>query len=257
MNEITKFTEEEMLHWTRIQLEKREITSSRKKKKEELKHALYEIFFLEEKMTVEDIERFYIPFGQAGYLTARQKFELMLYILEKNYGNCSCFLDGAENYGVVTEEDIEVIYLEWLKENLILLSDDEKKDFFIQTWMDRLGLGVLEVLNRVAPDGILLGEFCPEIYEKEYPERRIAVCSGGIVIRLPFLEMSDKEELIRLIRCVIAAENKKELTMMEPMQDFVREDGTCITAVRPPLGKEWGLRILFGTARKRGSEWKK
>lgn len=257
MNKITQFTEEELMLWIRTQLEKRAILCGRKQNKEELRNVLYEIFFVEGRMAAEDIEQFYIPFGQAGYLTARQKFELMLYVLEKDYGNCSCFLDGAENYGVVTEDDIELIYLEWLKEDRILLSEDEKKDFFIQTWMDRLGLGILEVLYRVAPDGILIGELCPGFYEKEYPEKRIAVCAGGIVIRLKFLELENGEELIRVIRCVIAAENKKELTMMEPIQDFVKEDGTCITAVRPPVGKEWGLRILFGTARKRGREWKK
>lgn len=256
MRKITQLSEEEILLWIRTQLEKREFLSGRKPEKEKLKETLYEILFLEQKMTVKEIEQFFIPFGQAGFLTPRQKFELMLYILEKDYGNCCCFLDGAENYGVVTEEDIEAIYKEWLKEERIFLTEEEKKEFFVQSLMDQLGLGVMEVLNRVAPDGILLGEFCPEFYGKECPEKRIAVCSGGVVIRLPFLAMKNREELIRIVRCVIAKENKRELSIMEPMLDFVKEDGTCITAVRPPVGKEWGIRILFGAARKRGCEWK-
>jgi len=256
MKKITQLSEEELLLFIRVQLEKREILLSRNPKKEKIRQALYEILFVEQKMTVEDIERLYIPFGQAGYMTSRQKFEVMLYVLEKEYGSCSCFLDGAENYGVVTEEDIEIIYSEWLKEERAYLTEMEKKDFFIQTLMDCLGFGVLEVLNRVAPDGILLGEFCPDFHGKEGPEGRIAVCSGGVVIRLPFLAMKSREELIKIVRSVIATENKRELTIVEPMQDFVKEDGTCITAIRPPVGKEWGIRILFGVARKRGREWK-
>lgn len=256
MNKIVQLSEEELLQWIKSQLEKREFYSGRWKEKDKLKEMLYEIIFYEQGITLEEIENAFIPFSQAGYLSSRQKFELMLYMLEKEYGNCSCFLDGAENYGVVTEEDIEVIYVEWLKEECFILSEEEKMEFFVQTIMDRLGLGVLEVLNRVAPDGILLGEFCPKVNEKECMEERIAVCSGGVVIRLPFLAMKNKEELIRIIRCVIASENKRELTIAEPMQDFVKEDGTCITAIRPPVGKDWGIRILFGAARKRGCQWR-
>ena len=238
-----------------MQLERREFMGWRYEK-DKLRQALWEIFFTEQKVTAREIEQFFIPFDQAGYLSARQKFELMLFVLEKDYGNCRSFLDGAENFGVVTEEDIELIYGEWRQEGRVFLSDNEKEEFFIQTIADRLGLGVFEVLNRVAPDGILLGEFCPEIYGQESPEQRIAVCAGGVVIRLPFLAVEDKEEMIRIIRCVVA-ENRKELTVAEPFQDFVKEDGTCVTAVRPPVGKEWGIRILFGAARKRGCEWKK
>ena len=53
----------------------------------------------------------------------------------------------------------------------------------------------------------------------------------------------------------IAKENKKELTMMEPLLDYVCEDGTCLTAIRPPAGKDWGLRILYGASRKEVTAW--
>lgn len=257
MLEIAQLSEEHFFQWVKIQLEKRGIFSSIYKEKELLKEVLYEMLFYEQGMTVEDIENYFVPFGQAGYLTSRQKFEIILFVLEKDYGNCCWFLQGSEEDYVITEEDIEDLYMQWLQEERLFLSEEEKKEFFVQNLSDRLGLGILEVMNRVAPDGILLGSLCPAFYEQEAAEERIAVCSRGNIIRLPFMAVSSKEELIRIIKCFLCMEEKEELTIINPIMDFVKEDGTCITAVRPPVSQEWGIRILFGTARKEEVMWKK
>ncbi len=257
MLELIQLSKEEFLEWMKVQLEKREVWPVRKVDRNKLKEAVYEILFYEQGLTAEEIERFFIPYSQSGYLSTRQKFEIMLYVLEKDYGNSYLFLGGNEQYYAVTEEDIEEIYVQWLQEERLFLSEEDKKDFFIQTILDNFELGLLEVLKRVAPDGILLGEFCPPAYEQEAAETRIAVCAGGAVIRLLFLELQNQEELILLIKCVLAAENKGELTLMEPVLDFVKEDGTCITAVRPPEREDWGIRILYGAGKKGGIAWKK
>ena len=83
-------------------------------------------------------------------------------------------------------------------------------------------------------------------------EEKVAVCFNGMIIRLPFLELESREELIRIIKCAVSKANKGELTMIEPILDFVCEDGTCMTAIRPPAGKDWGIRILYGASRKGG-----
>ena len=44
--------------------------------------------------------------------------------------------------------------------------------------------------------------------------------------------------------------------MDTPILDFVKDDGTCITAVRPPVGQDWGIRILFGAARREAQIWR-
>ncbi len=256
MKDIVRLSEEEFFQWLKVQLEKREFINGRRLEKEKMKEELYDILFYEQCLTVEDIEQFFIPFGQAGYLSSRQKFEIMLFVVEKDYGRSCLFLEGAEDYKIVTAEDIEVTYMQWLSENRLFLSEEEKKEFFVQSLMDSLGLGVLEVLNRAAKDGILVGEFCPALYEQENVEERIAVCMDGTVVRLPFLAVENKEELIRLIKFALAMENKGELTLMQPILDYVKEDGTCVTAVRPPVGRDWGIRILYGAARKEGLEWR-
>jgi len=257
MLEMVQFSEEDFFQWLKMQLEKREFCISKNKEKEKIKEILYEILFYEQGMTVEDIEQFFIPFGQSGYLTSRQKFEIILFILEKDYGSCWWFLQETENDYVITGDDIEELYLQWLKEERLFLSEEEKIEFFVQNLADRLGLGILEVLNRVAPDGILVGNLCPAFYEQEATEHRIAVCSRGRIIRLPFLAVDCKEELIRIIKCLLCQEEKEELTLINPILDFVKEDGTCITAVRPPAGQDWGVRILFGSARKEVIDWRK
>lgn len=256
MREFAGFSQEEFFQWIKMQLEKREIWVGQRSEKETIKKELYEILFYEHGMTAEEIEYYFVPFGQAGYLTPRQKFEIILFIMEKEYGNGYIFWEGTEKYGVITVEDIEALYLQWAIEDRLYLSEEEKKEFFIQNITDFLGLGILEVLKRAAPSGILIGELCPSFYEEEEVNERIAICSEGTVIRLPFLALENKEELIRIIKYVIALENKGELTMIEPIMDFVRDDGTCITAVRPPAGKDWGIRILYGAARKDNRGWK-
>lgn len=256
MLEIVQLSEEDFFQWLMIQLEKREFRREKWKEKDKLKEMLYEILFYEQGLTVEDIECFFIPFGQAGYLTVRQKFEIILYALRKEYGSFFLYFEGAEKIYTMTEEEVNDMYFQWFQDERLLFSEEEKMDFFIQNIMDKLGLGILEVLSRVASDGILVGEFCPAFYGQERAEERVAVCSQGTIIRFPFLAIKNKEELIRIIKCVLLLENKGELTMIEPMQDFVKEDGTCVTAIRPPAGKDWGIRILYGAARKEVFEWK-
>lgn len=255
MIDLTKFTEEDFIQWLKAQVEKREFMCGCRFGKEQIKETIYGILFDEQKITVDEIEHYFIPFHQAGYLSPRKKFEIMLYVLEKEYGKSYMFIEGRSDYCTVTDDDVEDMYLQWFLEERLFLSNEEKKEFFVQSLMDRLGLGVLAVLERVSPDGILLGELCPAIYEFERAEKRVAVCFGGMVIRLPFLEIETTDELIRIIKYAIARENKRELTMMEPMLDFTCEDGTCLTAIRPPAGREWGLRILYGASRKEVTGW--
>ena len=255
MIDIRQFSEENFMGWLKSQLEKREFMNGHRFGKEQLKEEIYEILFKERGFTIDDIEQYFIPFGQSGYLSPRIKFEIMLFVLEKEYGRSYMFVEGKENYYVVTSQDVEDMYLQWSLEDRLFLYEDEKKEFFVQTLMDRLDLGVIHVLERISPDGILLGELCQPFYEWERTEERVAVCFHGMVIRLPFLKIESKEELIRIIKCAIAKENKGELTMMEPMLDFTCEDGTCLTAIRPPAGRDWGIRILYGAARKEVAAW--
>ena len=255
MIDIGHFQDEDFIQWLKEQLEKQEYMSGFRFEKEIMRDVLYEILFQEQKITVEDIEHFFIPFGQAGYLSARKKFELMLFILEKEYGKSYMFVEGKEDYCTVTDKDVEDVFLQWALEGRLYLSEEEKKEFFVQSIMDRLGLGVLEVLQRVAPDGILLGELCPMLHEWERLEERVAVCFNGMIIRLPFLALESREELIRIIKYAVSREDRGELTLMEPMLDFVREDGTCMTAIRPPAGRDWGIRLLYGASRKDRIGW--
>lgn len=254
MTHVTELKDHEFFQWLRNQLEKKEPAYGRLLERNQLWEAIYEILFLEQQLTVEEIERFFIPFGQSGFLTPRQKFELMLFVLEKDYGNSVLWMEAENPVQEITGQDVEEIYLQWLAEERLYLSEEEKKEFFIQSLTDRLGFGILEVLKRTMPDGILMGELCPSQGE-EAEEQRIAVYNRGKVTHLPFLALENKEELIRIIKYVVAMENRGELTALEPIWDFVREDGTCITAVRPPAGKGWGIRILYGAAGKEGKGW--
>ena len=256
MNSKIRYSEKELVTWIKKQLEKREFMNGVRLTESEVWDCIYEILFLELNFQVEEIEQYFIPFGQAGFLSARRKLEIMLFILQKDYGHSFWFLQEIQDISVIREETIEQIYLTWALEGRLYLSEEEKKEFFVQVLADQMGLGVVAVLQRLALDGIMLGVLCPAL-EKENAEKRIAICNHGKVIWLPFLEIEEKLELIRIMKQIIAKENKGELTMIEPFWECVREDGSCITAVRPPAGEDWGIRILYGASRKEQILWER
>ncbi len=257
MNNILQLSEEDFFQWVQKQLERRKCLYGCNQEQGFLKEELYDILFYEQNLTSQEIERYFIPFRQAGYLSPRRKFELMLFVMEKDYGESFLFLEGTGPQNAISEFDIERAYQQWLLEERMYLSEEEKKEFFVQYLTDKLGLGMLEVLKRVAPDGILIGELCPILKNLECTETRTAICADGMVIHLPFLTIESHEELVRIIKHFLALENRGELTEKEPVLDFVREDGTSITAVRPPAAQNWGLRILYGAAKKGGQMWRK
>lgn len=247
MNEII-LSKEELEQWLQEQVEKREYIQGHSLDREEIQKEVYSILFEEQQLQVDDMERMYLPFGQSGYWSARDKFELMVYVMEREfYNGALCFFESIGQEVDMSEEEVEELYYQWSMEGYLILSEDEKKDFFVQKLTDDMLFGVVEVLKRVSPEGFLLGEFCPPLYEEEPLSRRVAIYSRTGVIRLPFLE-TEEEELIRIIKGVVAKENKGELTMYDSLWECVREDGTCITAVRPPAGKNWGLRVLYAAA---------
>ena len=245
MIDLIRLSEEGFMNWLKSQLQKREFMYGHCFTEQETKENIYELLFQQRKTRVRDIEEYFIPFCQAGYLSPRQKLELMLFVLEKDYGNSYGFLYELEGKSVVRDALIEEIYLAWALEDRLILSVEEKREFFVQTLTDRIRLGGLEVLKRLALDGIMLGECCPPAKD-EPPEKRAAICSNGKIIWMPFLAIEDGTELIRIIKRVVAEENRGELTAMDPFWECVREDGTCITAIRPPAAKYWGLKIFYG-----------
>ena len=249
-------TEKDFLAWLREQLEKREFICGHRFERAEMMKQIFDVLFMENRMTVMDVEQYFLPFGQAGYLSARTKFELMWYVLRKDgWEDPQFLLDTLARDNVITGEEVDRIYLQWTSEDRLILSEEEKVEFFLLCLWERLECGVMEVLQQMAEEGVLIGEFCPSLYEGEPVEERIALCREGKPLYLPFLKMEDKEEMIRVIRKMIAKENRGELTILNPIWDCVTEDGTCITAVRPPAGSNWGIRILYSAAGKGKRRW--
>ena len=255
MIDLVRLSDEGLINWLRARLQKWEFMYGHAFSEQEICENIYKMLFQERRTRLKDIEQYFIPFSQANYLTAKQKLEIMIFVLEKERGNRYQFLCELGRTSIVNEQWIDKLYLNWIVEDRLHLSPEDKKAFFVRSLSDRLGLGVFSLLERIALDGILLGELCPSP-NNEPPEKRIAVYNNGKIIMLPFLALEDKEELIRIIKAVVARENNGELTVMEPFWECVRDDGTYMTAVRPPTGKDWGLRILYMSG-ERSKEWEK
>lgn len=253
---IEQMSEAEFLGWLREQIGKREFMYGKRFNFEEMQKELYDILFGEYRLTIEEVERYFLPFGQSGYLSPKCKFELMWFVLQKDgISNPDYLFESLECGEVITGEEVEHHYEMWSLEDRLILTEEEKIEFFLLCILEKMGCGVLELLQQIAEEGVLLGELCPSLYEGEPPEKRVAVFRDGKLVYLPFLGVESKEELIRIIQVTIQKENKGELTMMDPIWDCVRDDGTCITAVRPPAGANWGIRILYSAAGKERRRW--
>ena len=173
MSEIVYLSEEEFFQWLKIQLEKRESGSGRWKEKDKLKDTLYEILFCEQGLTVEDIEFAFIPFGQGGYLTIRQKFEILLYALEREYGSSLLFFTGVNKDYTMTEDDVNDLYFQWMQEERLFFSDEEKKAFFVQNLMEKRREKYEAAADIViVTDGKSEMEICEEVIQRLLDEEK-------------------------------------------------------------------------------------
>lgn len=228
--------------------------------KKEVCTQLEELLYGKWRITAEQIEECYYPFGQSGYLTVRQKFEIMLYLASKEAhgnGRKQLFVRtgwNAEEKEEIRREDVEKAYLRLLEEEWIQLCEADKKALFTGLVYEPFGYGIVERLLEQETEGVLAGELFWQAYqergaeenrkEAKVSEAGIGVLEQGRLIRLKFLRFSGKEELCRITKRLVCMGGRGELTVVKPEWNICFADGTMGHAVRPPKSREWGFEII-------------
>ncbi len=227
-------------------------------RKKEVCRQLRELLYGKWNITTEQIERCYVPFGQAGYLSAKQKFEIMLYLASKEAhgnGRKQLFSHAGWKEGEITEitgKNVEEAYLRFLEEEWIQLGDADKKILFTEWVYEPFGYGTVEQLLGQETEGVFAGELFWKAYGKgsslewteKVSEHGIGILEQGRLIRLGFLGFANKEELCRITKRLVCIGGRGELTVAEPEWKMRCIDGTVGYAVRPPKAEGWGFEII-------------
>lgn len=212
------------------------------------------VLFQELDLSVEIIERYYIPFQQSGYLSIMQKFTILLWSASRiSEGNGAAMLleqmewkttDRNTLYG----KDVEQLYLNWKEKDLLELSEADKKKLFVEAVCFSEEVQVLEQLINQNPGQILAGEYMRQRWSdnsKKQSFEMIGVCLNEMPVLLDFLSFSEEERMISYIQSMVAQYNNGELTAAMPVWE-----GNGVKAIRPPAG-EWGFAISAERSNKR------
>lgn len=215
--------------------------------KEEMCRQIAELLYEELSLTTERIEQYYLPFGQAGFLTVRQKFERMLFLAAKRApGNGRRQLFSMAGWDVaekseITAEDVETLYLKWCEEERTFLTPEEKQHFLTESLYEPFGYGILERLMEEETEGLCAGAVFDCGKEKAW--ETIRVLSGGRWIRLAFLAFENEAELCRVTKRLVCMSGTGELTVATPKLMWCCQDETRCVAVGPPAAESWGFAI--------------
>lgn len=227
-------------------------------------------------VTEETIEQC-MPFSTPESLSAREMFDIMMYLKSKsNYktafqriaeeNNWFQPKETADGYHyIVTKEDVENAYAS----KLPYLSYADKLDIVTGRIYSYFGHGVIDTLRDNAVDGIAGGQsgLASESYDyrnrtassqedeaKRYAYDSIWVQCKGIWIHLDFLSFQSAQELERVTRALIKYDAPYELTRNRPKIFTDMKDGSRVTAMRPPLCETWTFFVRKFESAPRGLE---
>ncbi|MGN0506981.1 MAG: hypothetical protein ACI4FZ_10495 [Lachnospiraceae bacterium] len=221
--------------------------------KEEVCKQIGELLYGQLNISTEQVESRYYPFGQAGYLSVRQKFEIMLYLAAKEApgsGRKQLFQRAGwngENITNVSGNEVEEQYLRFWEEGWITLQEIDKKVLLIKRIYEIFGYGILESLMEQETEGLFAGVLFWDAFRQrrvsEKPEDGVGVLEKGSIVRLEFLSFPSKEELCRITRRLVCMGGRGELTAASSEWSIVCADGTRARAVCPPKFQGWGIEL--------------
>ena len=223
----------------------------------------------------ENIEEI-VPFDDIYELTVLDKFHILLYLYEKDYGASALEYLIIENgldspkkdeneleYFEIDEEDIERVYDEY--ENKVLNFNDKLNIVTQKVYEIYKGNGVIDQIRDMKIDGISAGvSGIPEDFEwnsswnvKNVPPAydSVWIFFKGKSIYLSFLKFGSMKELIRVCRNSYRYNNPGQLSQVRGYLVTESKDGARVAVARPPFAESWVLFIRkFDTVLKENIE---
>lgn len=224
----------------------------------------------------EDTVNLCMPFEEPERLSAQEMFDILMYMRSKSdYKNA--FVGLAEENGwfrpreerqgspyVIMDEDIRAAYFKRMQ----YLSYSDRLGIVTYRIYSFFGHGVIDMLRDNAIDGIAGGQsgLAGESYDyreaiqekgdrkKRYAYDSIWVQAKGIWIHLDFMSFGTAQELERVTRALIKHDAPYELTRNRPKIFTDMQDGSRVTAMRPPLSETWTFFVRKFESAPRGLE---
>lgn len=222
--------------------------------KKYVKDLIEEILTQKYKMEEKDWNKI-IPFEQKTSLSARDKFDILLYCYEREYGEDAFDIFMQENHIVETifqedaEYSIDEAYLDEIYENRAwILSETDKRKIVIQRiYADYRGLGVIDALRDLKIDGISGG-----VSGKEGEYNSVWVFYHGITLHLKFLAFETERELERICMNIYRYGNPGQLSKTKGYIVNEMKDHSRVVVVRPPFSESFAFFVRkFGTIEKK------
>lgn len=232
----------------------------------EMVKELIRSYLIRELVVTEERVKKLLPVGDPEKLSARQMFEILVYMLDK---------DAEEGFGhlwrdagwdteaeciTITEEMIREYYQ---KSEIVLDYNDIMMVLSQMLFADTVGLGAIDTINyqKGCIEEIQLGMngLTEKVYNykdemvlrKEgvfYARDGIHILIRGKTVWLRFLGFGTEVELKRVLRNLIKDSRAGELTRNHPMIVVDTIDGRRVSVSRPPMTDSWvGLIRKFDT----------
>lgn len=216
-----------------------------------------------------------IPFNMPKQMSARQLFEIMMYMRDKDDEEGFYLLNKEYQFTTpkedeegmwryeISEEDIRRMYdMEKCKPDL-----RDKRNILTQLlYSDTLGLGAIDTLNyqKKCVEEIQIGcagqqqqvyNYKEEIRNEEgkavfFSKDAVHVVIQGVCIWFSFLGFKSDDEMQRVLRNLVKDAAAGELTIENPKIQIDAVDGRRIVVSRPPMSDSWsGLIRKFDTVK--------
>lgn len=201
-----------------------------------------------------------ISFSQTDHLTSQDKFEILLYCFEKEYGN-QALEHMIEKYSLdhpkydknqaifyeISDSDIDQVYE---KECIRSLNFMDKMNLITQRiYQNYKGNGSIDQIRDMKIDGISGGvSGIPDGFDishlKDFTNLKksyesIWIFYHGKSISLSFLSFHNQKELIRICKNIYRYDNPGQLSEVKGYIVNEMMDGSRVSVARPPFCESW------------------
>ncbi len=211
----------------------------------------------------EDTVNSVIAFDSPVRLSARDKFEIMLYFYMKEYKKGG-LVQLIEDYGwlnpkidkdgdylyEVTEDDVEEAYKDFLM-TVKSITYEDKLDIIAQrVFSEYKGFGAADILFDNAIDevdggvsGVPFTGYSSNAEDVPYSYESVWIKVHGIDLKLRFLSLESQDELVRICSNIYKHNAPCALSRRNPKVVSTMMDNSRVVVARPPAADSWEFYV--------------
>ena len=240
--------------------------------KKYVKELMYDILSKEYGVDETNVSRA-IPFDVPSLLTAQDKFDILIYMYQKDYGYEALgelikkynlaelkYTDGDTKPSyVITPEEISDIFE---KENYTLTFQDKLMIVVQRIYQQYKGYSAIDEVRDMNIDGVSGGvsglpesflsqvaqtdsNYLTQVMDHKVPRAcdSIWIMFHGVSIRLAFLSFGNESELKRVCQNIYKYNNPGQLSDSNGYKINEMKDGSRVVVVRPSMSESWAFFV--------------